>query len=102
MKQLADLLKDDGYLFIGVPNFETNPADLFTYDHLSCFSFQSISYIFELAGFEIIDSKVSSTRVPMWYLLRKTAVPSGALAIDISDARSLTNNAIDIIKSLKD
>ena len=65
-------LRDEGYCFIGVPNFYTNPADLFTYDHLSRFTPETINKLFSDCGFSVIAKNVSNTRVPMWYLIKKT------------------------------
>ena len=69
-----------GLLYIGVPNFENNPGDLLTYDHLSRFTPEIISGLFARVGLAIVRSDLSATRVPMWYLLRATEPAQPELA----------------------
>ena len=40
-----------GVGYIGVPNFNNNPSDLFTYDHLSRFTPRTIEGLFATTGF---------------------------------------------------
>ena len=63
------LLGPSGCLYIGVPNFATNPTDLFTFDHLTRFTPATARALFALAGFSVRAEWVLSTRVPMWFLL---------------------------------
>lgn len=69
---IKEKLNGDGFCFIGVPNFNTNPADLFTYDHLSRFTPATIKRLFSKCGFKIIAESVTNDRVPMWYLIKKS------------------------------
>jgi SAM-dependent methyltransferase len=66
------LLGDGGRLYIGVPNFATNPTDLFTFDHLTRFTPATARVLFGLAGFSVRAEWVLPTRVPMWFLLEPT------------------------------
>ncbi|MEK9613583.1 MAG: class I SAM-dependent methyltransferase [Flavobacteriaceae bacterium] len=72
LRYIENRLEDQGYCFIGVPNFNSNPADLFTYDHLSRFTPETINKLFFDCGFSVIAKNVTSKRVPMWYLIKKT------------------------------
>jgi 2-polyprenyl-3-methyl-5-hydroxy-6-metoxy-1,4-benzoquinol methylase len=65
----GNLLGAGGRLYIGVPNFATNPTDLFTFDHVTRFTPATARALFGLAGFTIRAEWVLSTRVPMWFLL---------------------------------
>lgn len=97
LKKIRRCIAEDGFLYIGVPNFKNNPADLFTYDHLSRFTPDSINVAFQLAGFEIVASKVSDQRVPMWYILKSVSEKNlSELKIDIH------KSSVVVEKSLKD
>ena len=69
LRLFKNCMGDQGYGFIGVPNFANNPADLFTFDHLSRLTPQTIEGIFKLAGLEIVESYISDIRVPMWFVV---------------------------------
>ena len=62
------MLKDNGYLYIGVPNFRNNPADIYTYDHLSRFTPSVIKQLFSSSGFDVAAEWVLKNRVPMWFM----------------------------------
>jgi SAM-dependent methyltransferase len=97
LKKIRRCIAEDGFLYIGVPNFKNNPADLFTYDHLSRFTPDSINVAFQLAGFEIVASKVSDQRVPMWYILKSVGEKNlSDLKIDIH------KSSVVVEKSLRD
>jgi 2-polyprenyl-3-methyl-5-hydroxy-6-metoxy-1,4-benzoquinol methylase len=66
------LLGAGGRLYIGVPNFATNPTDLFTFDHLTRFTPATARALFGLAGFSVRAEWVLPTRVPMWFLLERS------------------------------
>lgn len=74
LKTLREMLSDKGILYIGVPNFQNNPFDLFTTDHLSRFSSFNIRYLFENAGLKIEKSLTTDSRVPMWFILSATEI----------------------------
>jgi len=73
MQSVASCMKPGGFCYIGVPNFVTNPVDLFTYDHLTRFTPDTIRNVFSAAGLEPIAELSPSERVPMWYLLKKSS-----------------------------
>jgi SAM-dependent methyltransferase len=85
-RQLAGLAKPDGNLFLSVPNFENNPADLLTYDHLSRFTPASLEQVLGRAGLRIVDLRADS-RVPMWVIARP-GEPAAARVDDGSGARA--------------
>ena len=69
LKQIKDCLAEDGIIYVGVPNLINNPADMFTWDHLSRFTPETLSTVFSMAGLKIVSSRVSDMRVPMWFLV---------------------------------
>ena len=66
-------MSPDGMGFIGVPNFLNNPVDLYTYDHLSRFTPETIESLFGQCGLEVVTQASGSDKVPMWYLIRHGA-----------------------------
>ena len=62
---LARTLSPDGAAMIAVPNFEYNPCDLLTFDHLNRFTPTSLCRTLALAG---LETKMvhSGNRIPMW------------------------------------
>lgn len=72
LSDIKKSLKENGVCFIGVPNFKNNPIDMYTYDHLYRFTPETITFLFEKIGFKILDQDVSSTKVPMWFILKKS------------------------------
>lgn len=69
LQLLAGLLDDDGYLFIGVPNFRNNVADLLTIDHITRFTPDYFRQLVAKAGLKINSELVSDSAIPMWFLL---------------------------------
>ena len=67
---LRRLVTSNGHLFVGVPNFEANPLDLLTYDHLSRFTPTTLTYLLEQNGFEPLNVRADSTQVAMWWMSR--------------------------------
>lgn len=71
LEQFRDCLSPTGVGFIGVPNFATNPADLFTFDHLSRFTQPVLNALLESVGLEVLAQLAPPTRVPMWSVVRR-------------------------------
>ena len=71
LNKLYSMLNDEGYCYVGVPNFVTNPADIYTFDHLTRFTPSSIKMLFSISGFEVKAELIDQNRVPMWYLIQK-------------------------------
>lgn len=95
LKNIRACVADAGYLYIGVPNFKNNPADLFTYDHLSRFTPETVNMVFQLGGFEIAASKISDQRVPMWYVLKPVKVKSiEEIAVDVDQSSKLIEKTL--------
>ena len=97
LNSISNMLTEEGYCYIGVPNFKTNPADIFTYDHLSRFTPKTIKMLFSLTGFEVISELVSDVRVPMWYLIKKNKQVS-KYSINITDQQDLFDKHSSDIK----
>ena len=53
LKDVANLLTDDGVLFIQVPHYPENPFELFTADHASHFTVGSLSHLLTNCGFAV-------------------------------------------------
>ena len=62
-------LTEGGVAMISVPNFENNPTDLLTYDHLTRFTPDSLRHVNERVGLTTVSWNVGN-RVPMWTLVR--------------------------------
>jgi SAM-dependent methyltransferase len=100
LKKIRRCVAENGFLYIGVPNFKNNPADLFTYDHLSRFTPDSINVAFQLAGFEIVASKVSDRRVPMWFVLKSVSEKNiSELKIDIQNSVAVVEKSLSDIEA---
>jgi SAM-dependent methyltransferase len=98
MRLFSSCLKEGGYGFIGVRNFLRNPIDLFTYDHLSRFTPNSIKSVFSSAGLEIVAKATPSSRVPMWYILKKSQTGKNRRIIDtIKESVSLISDSLSYI-----
>lgn len=78
LRRFRACIAEDGCGFLGIPNFDNNPADLFTFDHLSRFTPRTAEALFAHVGLEVVHAKVESTRVAMWYVVRRVepAAPS--------------------------
>jgi len=72
LKSLTNVLKEDGILFFEVPNFKLNSADLFTYDHLSHFSKETLENLFAINGISIIKFVESDERIPLYSICKKS------------------------------
>lgn len=98
------LMEDSGHLFVGVPNFETNVADLLTYDHLTRFTPQSIIQAFSSVGLEVVFAQHSSEAVPMWFLVRKArSARESVISFDSLVGHSLeiaTSNSVALAMQL--
>ena len=94
LKTVKRMMHENSYLYIGVPNFENNPADLFTFDHLSKFTEDTISLCFDIAGFEIIAKKIESQRVPMWYILKPKLNGVRALEPQVNKSKKLVSRTL--------
>lgn len=103
LKGIRSCLNKDGFLYIGVPNFINNPADLFTFDHLSRFTPETISIIFEYSGFEIVAANVNHFRVPMWFILKPKELTTPKISREyITNAQFVSEQSLRVIKTIFD
>ncbi len=101
LRLFRNCIADNGYGYIGVPNFETNPSDLFTFDHLSRFTPDTITALFSLAGFTVVNKWALSTRVPMWYVIKK-ADPNSLQSVSaelIAKSQALATSSLQFIQN---
>jgi SAM-dependent methyltransferase len=62
IKNVAELLKDDGVFYAIVPNAFTNPSDFIVVDHVNHFTVESIIHLLRTGGFVEIDLDDSAHR----------------------------------------
>lgn len=105
LKSICACMDSKSILYIGVPNFETNPADLVTTDHLSKFTPQTIEFLFNVSGLKILSSNVNSYEVFMTYLVKKDEKkiePYNHLSKNTKSSKETLIASLDYIKrSLK-
>jgi SAM-dependent methyltransferase len=70
LNTLRSLLNRDGMLFVGVPNFESNPIDLITYDHMTRFTAYTLNALLPTTDLTPVRVSAELTRVPMWWMLK--------------------------------
>ncbi len=70
---VTSCLKEDGILFLDVPNFKLNPADLFVYDHLNHFTIETLENLLNINNLKIIKVIESSEKVPLFVICKKTS-----------------------------
>lgn len=94
LKALRSVTSDDGYLFIGFPNFDVKPDDLLLYDHLNQLNPTSADQLYQRAGLKLISRNVSKARIWQWDILSPCEV------IEKKDLNSLDHNQ-NIVQSAK-
>lgn len=72
LRAMAACTREGGALFLSVPDFALNPADLLTFDHLTRFTPDVLRRAVESVGLTVTH-QVFGKRVPMWLLARKAA-----------------------------
>lgn len=60
LKKIYDVLKEDGIVYIQIPNVYSNIADFVCVDHLHHFSKISLAHLLNQVGFEVIEIDDSS------------------------------------------
>lgn len=55
LEEVKSLISPDGILFIQVPDNDRNPFDILVADHVTHFYPQTLSYLLELSGYEIVE-----------------------------------------------
>jgi 2-polyprenyl-3-methyl-5-hydroxy-6-metoxy-1,4-benzoquinol methylase len=101
---IKNIMNKDSYLLIEVPNFKNNKADLLTIDHLSKFTEESITNLFNVTGFVIQKQQVLST-VPMQYIIKIGNIKDivkGHITIDINNAVAYLNKSFNDAKEIRD
>jgi 2-polyprenyl-3-methyl-5-hydroxy-6-metoxy-1,4-benzoquinol methylase len=77
LRAMAGCTRAGGALFLSVPDFALNPADLLTFDHLTRFTPDVLRRAVEGVGLTVTH-QVHGKRVPMWLLARKGAETAAA------------------------
>ncbi|HUZ31002.1 MAG TPA: class I SAM-dependent methyltransferase [Xanthobacteraceae bacterium] len=76
---VESVMSPNGLAYIVVPNFENNPSDLITFDHLSRFTPKSIVWAFNAVGLNPALLNVSSSRVSMSVLANRGKCESASI-----------------------
>lgn len=71
LQSIRACMQDKTLLYIGVPNFDLNPTDIITYDHLSKFTPLSINNLFKTCGLELVTTNLKEKKLFMFFLLKK-------------------------------
>jgi SAM-dependent methyltransferase len=70
---LKGLLKEPGVVSIVVPNFKDNPFDLMVVDHCSHFTSDTLGYLADLCGYEIVAVKMDLIPRSIVMILKNSA-----------------------------
>jgi len=99
IESILSVLKDDGKIFIQVPNLDANPYDIYVADHTHHFTSNSLSKTLEKQGIEILslDSRISSKEISI--LARKGA--SSPAHIGKTDSSNSGNQGFDFSEEPK-
>jgi hypothetical protein len=100
LRRVRAALSDDGLLYLSVPNFLQNPADLFTLDHVSRFDPRTLEAVLAADGFEIVAQDAPATRVSMVTLARPAPARGAAVAETLGTMRATVGRAIPFVESV--
>lgn len=97
LNDVRKIMKDNAYLFIEVPNFKKNKSDLLTVDHISKFTDESITNLFNVTGFNIAKKNISNS-VPMQFVVQKAPQKEKMMI----DSAPIVSNAVGyLIKAIQ-
>lgn len=71
LEEIRNALDDDGYAYIGVPNFSIKPDDVLVFDHLTNFTPTSLDNLYSRVGFELVQRDSRDDRIWLWDAVRK-------------------------------
>ncbi|HMQ10717.1 MAG TPA: class I SAM-dependent methyltransferase [Oligoflexia bacterium] len=92
-------MRDETLLYIGVPNFDLNPTDIITYDHLSKFTPLSINNLFKKCGLEVVANNVEEKKLFMFFLLKKSQANS-KIEEQASDVKSQSLQSVKKVEQM--
>lgn len=72
LQNVYEDLTNDGVVCFDVPNFKSNPADLFVYDHLSHFTRETLTNLLHISGFKILKIVEDSDKIPLLIICSKS------------------------------
>ena len=78
MKNVFRVLKEEGLLYILVPNFLINRADFIVADHVNHFTESSLRYLFNTTGFEVVELDTVSHYGGIIVVGRRLAQPAAS------------------------
>jgi len=93
---IKKIMHKETLLLIEVPNFSNNKADLMTIDHISKFTDNSLTNIFNITGFEIVKKQILSGVVPMQYIIKTSDIKNLSkvnIKTSLNEAKKYLNNA---------
>ena len=100
LKLVLKMLKRNGVIFLGVPNFANKPDDLIVYDHLTKFTEKSLDNLYKKLNIELLKRKTKHNSTWIWDILKlnnnKKSFKTKVKVIE--DKKLLRNNVSKIIK----
>lgn len=93
LKDLYSYLKNDGFLFINVPNIEIGihaPNTRFHYAHIYNFNHLSLKKIIDMCGFQILNPETLNTHI----IAQKKSFPINNIAYDFNENYRRINNRL--------
>jgi len=93
LQEIGQVMHENSYLLIEVPNFANNAFDVVTYDHLSKFVPDSLENLLTLAGFSVVKRWLPET-VAMQMAVRKRSKDEPEVKLLPVDAGLILETAI--------
>lgn len=104
LKDIRKLLKDDGILYLQVPNFYDNIIDLFLSDHVHHYTEGALKFLMEVSGFSILEVD-SQSRIGAYVLTAKkgsVAPQKVDFQCDASEVNKKRQEAVSCVKRFRD
>ena len=105
LKNLQHLLKDDGVIYISVPNFLKNVGDIFVVDHINKFTVESIDETARLAGYRIETKSTSDLDNAFSCTLKSAAgviEPTSVVSKSIKEIRNYLDRQKSLLDQIRD
>ncbi len=98
LSKIYDVLKDDGLLYLQVPNVYEHVADFICVDHLHHYSPISLTFLLHSCGFEVIDIDASSYSGALIVLGKKTTHVA-TVSFSVNDYEHYQSKALQMAQS---
>lgn len=94
LEGIKDVMRDDSYLMISVPNVENDKYDFLSPDHFSRFTPSSIKNLFSVARLEIVRTRIPRDSATMLFILKK----SDEVYLETNRSDETIHSALDLIE----